>query len=153
MANIGILIMNRLPSEIQDKIWEIYWKGEFKTRVLDKFTTTYSELKKMDFFLQKHFYKNISEDYDLKIGYYLLHYNKFLNSFTYNRGLYMFMVARKEKLALCFNQPYLKSCFSKVANCYKQICVYCLCNGLPYMSYYTVESFINLSKKVKTKRF
>jgi len=145
--------MNRLPSELQDTIWEIYWKGEFKSRVLDKLTDTYRELERMDFFLQKHFYKNQSNNYDNKISHYLLQFNALLNSLTYNRGLYMFVLARKEKLGLCFNEPYLKSCFPKVANCYKQICVYCLCNGVPYMSYYTVERFINLSKKLKNKTF
>lgn len=145
--------MDRLPSEIQDKIWGIYWKGEFKSRVLDTLTNTYTKLEKMDFFLDKHFYSNQSSDYDLSISHYLREYNTLLNSLTYNRGLYMFILARKEKLSLCFNQPYLKSCFSQVANCYKQICVYCLCNGVPYMSYYTVERFVYLSKKIKNKTF
>lgn len=145
--------MNRLPSEIQDKIWEIYWKGEFKSRVLDKLTNTCTELEKMDFFLDKHFYSNRCKDYDIKISYYLRQYNELLQSIYYNRGLYMFVLGRKEKLSLCFNQPYLKSCFSQVANCYKQICVYCLCNGVPYMSYHIVERFTNLSKKIKNKTF
>ena len=145
--------MDRLPSEIQDKIWGIYWKGEFKSRVLDELIQTQDKLERMDFFLDKHFYSNRCKDYDYKISHYLRQYNELLQSIYYNRGVYKFILAKRERLALCFNQPYLKSCFSQVANCYKQICVYCLCNGVPYMSYYTLERFVYLSKKLKNKTF
>ena len=28
--------MNRLPTEIEDEIWQLYWMGEFKDKVLDE---------------------------------------------------------------------------------------------------------------------
>jgi len=71
--------MNTLPIELQNEIWNIYWKGEFKESVLDRFKKTHDSIEKMDFFLDKHFYLNSSRDYDFKIAHYLKQYNTLLH--------------------------------------------------------------------------
>ena len=140
--------MNKLPIEIQNEIWNIYWKGEFKDRVLDRLNGVSESLTKMDFFLEKHFYFNTSKDYDYKIAHYLRQYNILLNTINKEKGIYLYILTTNSRLALCFNKSYIRSCFSKIADCYKQICVYCLCNAIPNMSYRIIERFNNLSKKI-----
>ena len=139
--------MNTLPIELQNEIWNIYWKGEFKESVLDRFKKTHDSIEKMDFFLDKHFYLNSSRDYDFKIAHYLKQYNTLLNTIRGEFGIYQYIIASDEKLPLCFDNNYIRSCFSKVSVNYQQICIYCLCNGIPNMSYRIVERFMYLSKK------
>jgi len=143
--------MDTLPIELQNEIWNIYWKGEFKDHVLDKLNDINDKILKMNFFLDKHFYANKCTGYDYMISHYLRQYNDLLNTIRKENGLYIYISATNANLSLCFNHTYIRSCFSKVAHCYKEICVYCLCNGVPYMSGRIVERFINLSKKVNKK--
>jgi hypothetical protein len=139
--------MNTLPIELETEIWNMYWKGVFKENVLDRFKKTRDSIDKMDFFLDKHFYLNTSKDYDYKIAYYLREYNVLLNAIHGEFGIYYFIKCSYDKLPLCFDKNYLHSCFSKVSPKYQQICVYCLCNGIPNMSYRIVERFKKLSKR------
>ena len=137
--------MNTLPIELETEIWNMYWKGVFKENVLDRFKKTRDSIDKMDFFLDKHFYLNTSKDYDYKIAYYLREYNVLLNGLHTERGIYQFS---RYKLHLCFDKNYLRTLgFSKVSAKYQNICMYCLCNGIPNMSYMIIERFKQLSQR------
>jgi len=126
----------------------MYWKGVFKENVLDRFKKTRDSIDKMDFFLDKHFYLNTSKDYDYKIAYYLREYNVLLNDLHTERGIYQFINGSRYKLHLCFDKNYLRTLvFSKVSAKYQNICMYCLCNGIPNMSYMIIERFKHLSER------
>ena len=140
--------MNTLPIEIQNEIWNIYWKGEFKNCVLDRFNEVNEKILKMDIFLVKHFYLNVNINYDYEIAHYLRQYNEFLQTIHNEKGLFKYISVTNDQFTLCFNRPYLRSCFSKIADRYKHICVYCLCNGIPNMSRRIVDRFKILSEKI-----
>ena len=83
--------MNTLPIELQNEIWNIYWKGEFKDRVLDKLNDINDKILKMNFFLDKHFYANKCTGYDYMISHYLRQYNDLLNTIRKENGLYIYI--------------------------------------------------------------
>lgn len=136
--------MNKLPLEIEDKIWNMYWMDVFNREVISVFNDYESKMEKMIFFLKKHVYPSVSEDYDKQISYYLKNYNIFIIDLARDPGLCMFLKKKYPYLHYCFHEKYIESCFSKVDVSYKRICAYCMCAGVPYMNYYCLLRFINL---------
>ena len=139
--------MNRLPSEIQDIIWEMYWMDIFKTNVLDYFKEHSHKMLKMDFFLKKHFFPNKNVNYDKQLIYYLKNYNEYLIYIKKDKGLHMFLKRNlfwNSYWLYCDN--YINICNSKINEHFKYICSYCLCNCIPYMSYYVLHKFMILCK-------
>ena len=139
--------MYRLPIEIEDIIWELYWMDIFKTNVLDYLKENNDKMLKMDFFLKKHFYPNVNDNYNYQLMHYLKNYNEYLLNIKRDNGLHMFL---KRNLYLNtywkYCDSYINTCSSKINEELKYICSYCLCNCSPYMNYYVLQKFINLSK-------
>ena len=142
-----IKLIKRLPFELQDTIWNMHWGSIYKENVVFVLKNIKFEIDKMNFFLEKYFYPNISNTYDKQISHYLKECNAFLVSLKKNKGVILLIsnLGRKYKnFRLCFKDSYTKN-FPKVSLEYRELCVYCLCNGLPYMGYYTLERFMKLS--------
>ncbi len=67
--------MNRLPIEVENKIWKLYWMDIFKTNCINYFKQEEDKLLKLDFFIKKHLFPTESNTYLKQIKFYLIQYH------------------------------------------------------------------------------
>ena len=138
--------MNKLPLEIEDKIWKLYWMDIFKTNCIDIFKNEEYKIKKLDCFVKKHVYPCNCNDYLLNIKYYLIEYNNYLKENKNNKGLILFFKRFIKNFESIYSSTYLNKTYKNINDELKYIAIYCILYGTPYMTYYTIEKFKFLSK-------
>ena len=75
--------MNRLPTEIEDEIWQLYWMGEFKDKVLDELISVSSfheKLQEIDDVIRKNLryirFNHFVVYSEIQVDKYSYHYEK-----------------------------------------------------------------------------
>jgi|MDSZ01.2.fsa_nt_gb hypothetical protein len=137
--------MNKLPLEIEDEIWKLYWMDIYTTNCINLLKNEEFKMKKLDFFVKKHVYPCNSNKYLLQIKYYLIKYNDYLKQNKNNRGLILFFKRFIKNFDSIYSSTYLNNTYKNINDELKYIAIYCILYGTPYMTYYTIEKFKFLS--------
>lgn len=118
--------INKLPSELKDKIFKYYWQ-ERHYRIIKNFDLFHSNFNKMLFFLIKHFVNNNSMKYNIQISYYLLEYNKFLREIRKNKGYDLFCkINVKGYNDYIFDTEVHNKILKNVDERLHQLCIFCI---------------------------
>ena len=125
--------MNSLPLEIQDIIWEIYWKDIFTKNIIQEFNIINKYKSDINDILNQNQVFKIDES---KKEYYKK-LNIIIKICYYNNS---FKLLSKTKF---FKHQINFDIISKVKEEYKYIAAYMIYHG-NYMSYYCLEGFKNL---------
>ena len=134
--------MNKLPLEIEDEIWKLYWMDIYTTNCIQFLKNETYKINQLDYFVKKHVYPTKSEIYFKQIKHYLIKYNNYLKQNKDNKGLILFFKKTFIKnFDSIYSSSYLNDTYKNINDNLKFIAVYCVLYGIPFMSYYTLEKF------------
>jgi hypothetical protein len=132
--------IKKLPLELEIKIMKIYWKSYFKDNCINRFNNIMNELKKIKFFLDKHFLMNIDKVYLKQIKIYLIKYNNFFKSLENDRGGYLFLTKINKKFIYLYDNTYNFLKEESNENFF-YLLKFTIIFGMPYMEYQILEKF------------
>ena len=138
--------MNKLPYELENEIWSLYWMDIFKTNCINYLKQEEDKLLKLDFFIKKHVFPTESNLYLKQIKYYLIEFNKYLENLKNNKSLILYFNNKIPNFNLIYSSDNSQEIYKNVNDNFKYIASYALINSVPYMQYYTLEKFKMLSK-------
>ena len=133
--------MNKLPSEIQDIIYNHYWQFQFKN-VLDELTKCFRIEEKIKKFLYTYCFREslFKNDY----LYYLISFNNDIKTIIQNKKFKYLCLKNKLTLYYCFCDKYRLNVCSKIHENLKYIAMFSLsCSG--DMRYFILNRFQELS--------
>ena len=136
--------MNKLPSEIQDIIFNHYWQFKFNN-VLKELTKCCEVENKIKKFLYKYCFNDFF--FQNKYLYYLLCFNKEIKSIVDNKCLKNICAINNLTLYHCYNESCKKNVCSFIDDKLKLITMFSIsCSG--QMRYFTLNRFHELSKVI-----
>ena len=135
-----------LPEEIKDIILKDYWYDFFKSSVITELNDYIIHYEKIKEFMNNHFFKCSSKNYDRQLLYYYTIHNDFLKTVSKNRSIWRFLSNRYPSIKHIIRPEYRRSCFRDIREDLKFICVYAVTNGCPYMGYRYKQRFIDMVK-------
>ena len=130
--------MNRLPLEIEDCIWNLYWKDIFKDQCINYLNNTVKSLEKMYLFVKSNIYSTNIGNLNKKK---LIDHNLFLEKIQKDKGLLLFLSKKNKKILKIFNNTNQDILLNL-----NLISSFCILFGPPYMEYYTLEKIKSISK-------
>ena len=139
------ILMNKLPLEIQNEIWNFYWMDIFKKKCIDLLKNEKYKINHLDYFVRKHVYPTQSEIYLKQIKYYLIKYNTYLKQIKDNKGLILFFKSFIKNFDNIYSSDYLNDTYEKINDDLKYITMYCVLCGIPYTHNHTLSKFKSIS--------
>ena len=130
-----------LPIEIQDIIWEIYWKDVFKQQIINNIK---SSIQKYNFIrdncINLTYFNTVNLD-DKKNN--ILYYNKVLQSLYKNTGINL-LLRLNDNFFKNFSKFYISSCFDdkEIGSFYNFTCM-----KSGYMRYHVLSDYRKILKK------
>ena len=133
--------MNKLPSEIQDIIYNHYWQFQFKN-VLDELSKCFNLEKKIKKFLYTYCFREIL--FKTEYLHYLISFNEDIKSIINNKKFKLLCSKNRLTLYYCFDEAYKNNICSSIDENLKYIAIFSLsCSG--QMRYIILNRFQQLS--------
>ena len=133
--------MNKLPSEIQDIIYNHYWQFQFK-ETLDELTKCFKIENKIKNFLYTYCFRETL--FKNEYLYYLISFNDDIKTIIKNKKFKYLCSKNNLSLYYCFCDKYRQNVCSKVHENLKYIAMFSIsCSG--NMRYFTLNRFQELS--------
>ena len=139
------ILMNKLPLEIQNEIWNFYWMDIYTTNCINFLKNEKYKINHLDYFVRKHVYHTQSEIYLKQIKYYLIKYNTYLTQIKHDKGLILFIKGFIKNFDNIYSSDYLNDTYEKINDDLKYITIYCVLCGIPYTHNDTLSKFKSIS--------
>ena len=128
-------MMNKLPNELLDMIWNHYWGFIYTEQVIEELKKPKYELNRIINFLKNHFIGNKSQLYDKQITYYLEKYNLIIKQIKNNKGLKLLCKINCPKLKYCFDECNMITCLTGIRKELKEISMFSILFNHPDLRY------------------
>ena len=143
-------MLDNLPIEIQDNIWNFYWMDLFKENVIKIFHEFEKRIEKIILFTDFYFLtsQENSDNFDHIFIDYLIVANNVLKYIDNNKSLFKFFKNKYKELFFITNEQKHIYEDKKILDELKYISLFIISRS-GYMRYYTYNRFVTISTKFK----
>ena len=143
-------MINNLPIEILDNIWNLYWMDLFKENVIKIFDEFEKRIEKIILFTDFYFLTSHekSHDFDHIFIDYLIVANNVIKYIDNNKSLFKFFKNKYKELYFITNEQKHIYEDKKILDELKYISLFIISRS-GYMRYYTYNRFVTISTKFK----